>query len=191
VKFEKTYVLYLVNKAVIFIADSDPNGQGHKLILPAIRFVYIKKGIECKVIDPYRQGYDPTSTSNMEKNIMARSYKHDLKTADHVHFITSSHLGGISPMMEAIFEQVLVNGFAYDRPENVRKKKLKKKAFFYVMYNHKVCKLNPLWFRLRWIVLRQLFGIGKVFQYNPNEVIKKHSKSVSEKIRVELNKHLF
>lgn len=179
-----------MRKAVIFIADSNPVGQGHKLILPAIRFVYLKKGIDCKIIDPYRQGYDPTSTLNMDKNNMARSYKHDLKTADHIHFITSSHLGGVSPMMEAIFEQVLVNGFAYDRPENKRNKRLKKKAFFYVIYNHKVCKLNALWLRLKLILLNQLFNTGKIFQFNPSEVTKDKSKKVSDKIKSEIGKHL-
>ena len=162
-----------MRKAVIFIADSNPVGQGHKLILPAIRFVYLKKGIDCKIIDPYRQGYDPTFTPNMGKNSMAQSYKHLLKTADHIHFITSSHLGGISPMMEAIFEQVLVNGFAYDRPANVRKQKLKRKAFFYVMYNHKVSKLNLLWLRLKFIILKQVFGSGEIMQFNPDEVVRK------------------
>ena len=179
-----------MRKAVIFIADSDQNGQGHKLILPAIRFVYMKSGIECKIIDPYKQGYDPTFTANMGKNGMAQSYKHFIKTADHVHFITSSHLGGVSPVMEAIFEQVLVNGFAYDRPENLRKKKLMKKAFFYVVYNHKVCKLNALWLRLKFIMINQIFGTGKIFQFNPDEISKEKSKQISEKIKVELGKHL-
>lgn len=179
-----------MRKAVIFIADSNPVGQSHRLILPAIRFVYLKKGIDCKIIDPYREGYDPAITLNMGKNAMTQSYKHFIKTADHIHFITSSHLGGISPMMEAIFEQVLVNGFAYDRPQDKRKQKLNKKVFFYVLYNHNIFKLNALWWRLKFIISKQLFGTGKVFQFNPKDVLKQNSKKVSAQIKAEIDKHL-
>jgi hypothetical protein len=178
-----------MHRAVIFIADSNPNGPGHKMILPAIRYMYLKKGIDCRIINPYKEGWDPTATTNMGQNTFTQSYKHFIKTATHVHFITSSHLGGVSPIMEGIFEHVLVNGFAYNRVEDKREKRFKKKAFFYVMYNHNVSKFNPLWLRLKFTMLRQLFSDGKVFQFTPKDLINLKSKGVTEKLNTYFRKH--
>lgn len=177
-----------MHKAVIFIADSNPSGPGHKAILPAIRYMYMKRGIECKIINPYKEGWDPSSTTNMGQNAFTQSYKHYLKTSSDIHFITSAHLGGVSPMMEGIFEHVLINGFAYSRMDDKRHKRFKKNAFFYVIYNHNVCKLNPLWLRLKFIVLRQLFQSGEVFQFTPRELLNLKNHGVTEKLNKALTK---
>jgi hypothetical protein len=174
-----------VKKAVIFIADSNPVGPGHKLILPAIRYMYVKRGIQCKIINPYRDGFDPTSTTNMGADGFTRAYKHEIKIADHIHFITSAHLGGVSPVMEGLFEHVLVNGFAYNRPNRARKKMFKKQANFYIIYNHDTFKINPLWARLKWVILKQIFNGGDVFQFNPKDFTKDR-----REITQKLNKRL-
>ena len=177
-----------MQKAVIFIADSNPVGPGHKLILPAIRYWYVKRGIQCRIIDPYRSGYDPTVTNNMGPNAFNRDYKHAIKTATHLHFITSSHLNGLNPVLEGIFEHVLVNGFAYNRSNNKRKRMINKKVNFHVIYNHDIFRFNPLWFRLKFIILRQIFKGGSVFQYNPTDFSKLKNKGITQKIHKFLSK---
>lgn len=179
-----------MQKAVIFIADPNPNGPGHKLILPTIRYMYMKAGVECKIIDPYKINYDVASLPNTGNNAHTKSYKHLLKTATEVHFITSAHLGGVSPMMEAIFEQVLTHGFVYDRIKNKRYKTISKKAFFYVLYNHDTFRWNSLYLRLKFIMLKQIFGSGKIFQLMPKDLSKLKSKGVTGLLNKGLKKHL-
>ena len=174
-----------MRKAVIFIADSNNLGPGHKLILPSIRYVYIKQNIECTIIDPYRDGYDPTMTTLMGNSTLTQYYKHAIKTATDIHFITSAHLGGINPILEGVFEHVLINGFAYNRKTNKRQKGFKKPANFYVVYNHKVSKLNAIWFRLKFILQSKVFKGGIINQYMPDDFLDK--KKITESIKKQLS----
>lgn len=153
-------------KALIVVSDSNPHGISHRLIAPTIKLLYIKKGIDCIVIDLHKDGFDPMAPKNDMINAINRSYKHLVKTSTHIHFVTSIYFGGISPGIEGFFEQVLTDGFAYDYSYGKYKSRiLTKKVFFYL--NHiKISKnkFNTAWLRLKFGVIPLLFGKNYIFQ---------------------------
>jgi NAD(P)H-dependent FMN reductase len=102
------------NNALIVIADKNPHGVSHKLIAPTIKLLYTKRGFTCKVINLHKDIFDATPIDGSPTNAMVRSYKHLLKTADHIHFVTNTHLGGLSPALVGFLEEVLRSGFGFD-----------------------------------------------------------------------------
>jgi len=155
-----------MNRALIIIADSNPLGLSYKLLAPTIKLFYSKQGWDCEVLDLFANGFDPVASMDIMKNRIARSYKHSIKKANRIHFITNVHLGGISPIMEGFFQQTLSRDFAFEYNGKKYISKLKnKEAFFHLNYSTKLrFKFNPTWARLKFDLLPKVFNGGVVFQ---------------------------
>jgi putative NADPH-quinone reductase len=159
-------------KVLIIVSDSNQVGISYKLLAPTIKLLYSKKGWDCEVIDLYSSGFDPVAGIDTMKNMIARSYKNSIKKADNIHFISNVYLGGISPVMEGFFQQVISRDFGFEYNGKKYKSLLKSKnVFFHLNYNTKLrFKFNPTWARIKFDLIPKVFGTGKVFQSDINWV---------------------
>jgi putative NADPH-quinone reductase len=159
-----------MSKGLIIIADSNAIGMSHKLIAPTIKLLYIKRGFKCDVIDLHSDEFNPMSTRESVSNKLSKHYKHLIKTADHIHFVTSVNLGGISPGLEGFFEQVLTNGFAYNMNGDKPKSRLhKKEVYFYLQHSKRMkTRFNSAWLRLKFSVIPTIFKTSTIFQSDLN-----------------------
>jgi len=175
-------------KGIIIVSDPNPLGISHKLIAPTIKLLYSKRGLDCSVIDLYRDEFNPMATDATAANLIARHYKHIIKTADHIHFISNVNLGGVSPGLEGFFDQVLNKGFAYDVVNNKTKSRLhKKEVYFYLHHSKKMrTRFNAAWMRLKFSVIPTIFKSSTIFQsdltWGINEVKSKKIKKIRNKL---------
>jgi putative NADPH-quinone reductase len=161
-----------MKKGLIIIADSNPSGPGHKLILPTLRYIYAKSDYKYQIIDLYRDDFNPMFNSGITTDGLTKSYMHSIKTASEIHFISNTHLNGISAGLEGFFERVLKDRFAYNRSGRNRMSLLKSKdTYFYITHSVKRNRFNPLWFRIKFII-GKLFKSCKVYQFHPDKVTK-------------------
>ena len=147
------------NRALIIIADKNQYGISHKLIAPTIKLLYTKRGFKCTVINLHKDEFDASLIDSAPISSIVRSYKHLIKTSDHIHFITNVHLGGLSPALEGFLEQVLTCGFAFDF-DGVKTtgRLLKKRAFFHLQHTNVTrIKINSAYLRIRFSILQRIF----------------------------------
>lgn len=181
-------------KGIIIISDPDPHGISHKLIKPTIKLLYTKRGFTCDIIDLYRDEFNPMATKDTAINLIARHYKHQVKTADHIHFISSANLGGLNPGIEGFFEQVLSDGFAYNNTNGKTKSRLdKKEVYFYIHHSSqiKTNKFNAVWMRLRFSIIPTIFKTSTIFQSDLNWIEPRVKLRGIEKIRNKIISKLF
>lgn len=178
---------------LIIISDPNPHGVSHKLIAPTIKLLYTKRGFKCNVVDLYRDEFDPMATEVTASNRMSRHYKHLVKTATSIHFISSVNLGGISPGLEGFFDQVLSRGFAYDMIDGKSKSRLDKKdVYFYLQHPNKIkFKFNSTWLRLKLSVIPTIFKTSTIFQSDLSWAEYKVKTREINKIRSKLTKKIF
>lgn len=179
-------------KGLIILADSNQVGISYKLILPIVKYFYAKGDTKYQIINLYREGFDPMVTDSTV-GVLSRSYMHAIKTADEIHIITNSHLGGLSPSIEGFFERILKNDFAYQRKGHSRSSRINTKdVYFYVTFNTKRFRYGPIWLRLKFII-GKLFKSSTVFQIYLDDVLsrdkKAYQKSLNDKIKRALNKN--
>ncbi len=180
-------------KGIIIVSDPNPHGISHKLIAPTIKLIYSKRGFKCDVVDLYRDEFNPMATDATASNLIARHYKHLIKTADHIHFISNVNLGGISPGLEGFFDQVLNKGFAYDIIDNKTKSRLhKKEVYFYLQHSKKMrTRFNAAWMRLRFSVIPTIFKTSTIFQSDLTWGVKEVKSKKIKEIRNKLISKLF
>lgn len=182
-----------MRKALIIIADSNPVGLSHKMVLPTVKYLYVKSDIKYQVINPYREGFDPMISPDVSDDMLTRAYMHAIKSSDEIHIITNSHMAGVSPALEGFFERILRNDFAYSRDGRRRSSRMKSKdIYFYVTYSTKRFRYGPVWMRLKWII-GKLFKSSTIFQIYPEDVLKvgrtDYQRGLNTKIKKALNKY--
>lgn len=157
-----------MSKCLIVIADSNPQTYTHKSILPTIKRAYAKKNWDFEIINLYREGFDITDTNR--DNLFVKSFKHQIKSATHIHFISTTGLFGFSPMMIGFFDHVLTEGFAYSKKKSFFKSTYqphlsKKDVWFHISHTKtKATKLNLSWLKLKQTI-SAVFKNAEVLQY--------------------------
>lgn len=157
-----------MSKCLIVISDSNQQSYTHKSILPTVKRMYAKKNWDFEVINLYREGFDITDTNR--DNVFVKSFKHQVKSATHIHFIATTGLIGFSPMIIAFFDQVLTEGFAYTKKKGLFKSTYKphlgkKEVWFHVSHTKtKATKLNLSWLKLKQTI-PAVFENAEVLQY--------------------------
>tara|TARA_B110000902_G_scaffold260386_1_gene333209 strand:- start:588 stop:1139 length:552 start_codon:yes stop_codon:yes gene_type:complete len=181
------------NRALIVIADKNQYGLSHKLIAPTIKLLYIKRGFKCNVINLHTDEFDAALIDTAPVSAMVRSYKHLIKTSDHIHFITSVHLGGLSPALEGFLEQALTGGFAFDYDGSKTTGRLRKKrAFFHIGHsNHIRSKFTSAYLRIKFSILQRIFKDITITQSDSSWVDKNKRAKGINKLRNRLIKKLF
>tara|TARA_B110000285_G_scaffold122222_1_gene138177 strand:- start:191 stop:742 length:552 start_codon:yes stop_codon:yes gene_type:complete len=181
------------NRALIVIADKNQYGLSHKLIAPTIKLLYIKRGFKCNVVNLHTDEFDAALIDTAPISAMVRSYKHLIKTSDHIHFITSVHLGGLSPALEGFLEQALTSGFAFDYDGSKTTGRLRKKrAFFHIQHaNHIRSKFNSAYLRIKFSILQRIFKDITITQSDSSWVDRNKRTKGINKLRNKLIKKLF
>lgn len=157
-----------MSKCLIVIADKNQQSYTHKAILPTIKRAYQKKGWNIEVINLYREGFDITDTN--KENVFVKAFKHQVKSATHIHFVSTTGLLGFSPMMIGFFNEVLTEGFAYTKKKGFFKSTYqphlgKKEVWFHVSHTQtKATKLNLSWLKLKQTI-PAVFENAEVLQY--------------------------
>lgn len=157
-----------MSKCLIVISDSNPQSYTHKSILPTVKRMYAKKNWDFEIINLYREGFDITDTN--KDNVFVKSFKHQIKSATHIHFIATTSLFGFSPMLIGFFDQVLTEGFAYTKKKGFFKSTYqphlgKKDVWFHVSHTQtKATKLNLSWLKLKQTI-PAVFENAEVLQY--------------------------
>lgn len=182
-----------MRKGLIIMADSNLQGIGNKMILPIVKYVYVKAKDKYQIINMYREGFDPMISPDIKNDTLTRSYMHALKSSNEIHIIVNSHLGGLSPAFEGFLERIVRSDFAYVRKGARRSSRLKSKdVYFYVVNSTKRWKYDLNWFRLHYIV-GKLFKSSTVIKINPEDVLsagtKDYKVSINNKLRKRLNKN--
>lgn len=168
-----------MKKVVIFIADSSGNSILTKLIMPTLKLLYSKNGWKVTIANPYENGLDISESSNSSIKIIERAYKHYVKESKHVHFMFDSNLGGVNPMIEAIFGHVFIEGFAYK--QDIKESYFKNKRVFFYILNTKKSLINLPSIRIRFSDIPKLFKSYKIFNVNHNWLkISNKNKNISK-----------
>jgi len=157
-----------MSKCLIVIADKNQQSYTHKSILPTVKRAYQKNNWSIEVINLYREGFDITDTN--KNNVFVKSFKHQVKSATHIHFVSTTGLLGFSPMMTGFFNEVLTEGFAYTKKKGFFKSTYKphlgkKEVWFHISHTQtKATKLNLSWLKLKQTI-PAVFENAEVLQY--------------------------
>jgi len=183
-------------KGLIIISDSNQVGISHKLIVPTIKLLYLKRGYDCTVINLHQTGFDPMlppSNIDSKNNAITKAYKHYFKTADQIHFISNKHTGGLSAGIEGFLEHVVTNGFAYQYDGTKLISRVKnKEVFFHVHNSYKnITKFDSIWFRIKLSKLPKLFKSCNIYQSDLSWANQKSKNKKIKKLRDTLIKKLF
>ena len=171
-------------RSLLIISDSDLTGISHKVILPSLKLMYKKAGLELEIIDLYQSQFISAGESGMIYDRQVNAYKHAIKLADHVHFITETNFGGVSPEIEKFFKHVLVEGYAYSG----RKSLLDEKVFFYLNHPKETfIPINIPWIRLKFSKLSVIFKSMKIFQTRDTFKNAKDRSDFMNKIKNKIN----
>jgi len=171
-------------KALFIIADPNSVGLLTKSIFPTIRLLYVKKGIKTETVDLYKSGFDFMSKGNMISNSFIKSYIHSIKTATHIHILTSTALGGFSPAFEGFLDNVIVDQYIS------KDKDIQKKTFFHVFHinKKKISFFNLVYLRLKLLIIPKAFKNSHIYQYDLNMI--NNRTKVLQKLRSKILKHI-
>ncbi|MDC1282513.1 NAD(P)H-dependent oxidoreductase [bacterium] len=174
-------------KALIVIAHPDRKSFGHAKLVPTIKFQYKKLGYDVEVLDLYLDGYNPSSftgdISNINNNAFARSYRHAIKTADHVFIVSPTRWLSLDPLIEGFIDQVFTKGFAYDDNRGLLGDRKLRMIVISTLPKSSTWKtLNILWIRLRVMIFPMIFKYNNIRVYQIWNVKKAGN--------LQLNKHL-
>lgn len=181
-------------RGIIIISDPNPYGISHKLIAPTIKLLYTKRGFKCDIIDLHRDEFNPMATDATMSNRIAQHYKHQIKTSDQIHFVSSVNLGGVSPGLEGFFEQVLSDGFAFNIINGKIKSRLdKKEVYFHLHHTNKkiFTRFNTAWMRLKFSVIPAIFKTSTIFQSDLSWADREIKTKGIEKVRTKIKSKLF
>lgn len=172
---------------LIVIAHPDRTSFENTKLLKTIKMCYSKEGHVVTVVDLYLDSYNPSAfvgdLSRINDNAFARSYRHLIKTSQHIWIISPSRWLSLSPLIEGFIDQVFINNFAFKDGKGLLEDK--KLGVIVTSTSPKSLRwksLNILWIRLRLMVFPQIFKFNRIKVYQIWNV-KKSSK-------IELNKHL-
>lgn len=151
-----------MRKVLFIVAAPNDVGLIHKSIIPTVKLFYIKRGFMVEIIDLYQDQFNPMLKDNLIAASFIKSYRHSIKTAEHIHIFTPTQVGGFSPAMEGFFDNVLIDGYiSVDQ-------KIKKKTIFHVLHvnRKRINFFNFANLRLRLLILPKAFTWSKVIQYD-------------------------
>lgn len=169
-------------KGLIIIADPKQSGTSAKMIAPTIKLLYNKRKLKCDIVNLYVDQFQSTMPEGIIEDTIKKSYMHQIKTADHIHIISSVSFGGIDSSIEGFIEKIL-------NPDT----NLKKSTFFYLNHSQKPkTRFNTAWFRVRFSPLMKILNIKEIIQldYGWESTTSDKNKSL-KKLRNKLIKKLF
>lgn len=175
---------------LIVIAHPNPGSFENTKLLKTIQMNYKTKGFTVITVDLYRDGYNPSTfvgdMSNLRNDAFSKSYRHLIKTSNHIVIISGSRWLSLDHLMEAFIDYVFTKGFAYD---DVRGLLGERKITAIVTSNKpKVFRLKTLdilRIRLRWMVLPTMFkwnNINVLQIWNVNQLEGKAARNSLQKI---------
>lgn len=174
-----------MKKVIFIITDANTSGFLHKSILPTLKLMYAKQGIKSQIINICIDGFNPLTKGDLISNSFVKSYKHQIKTCDHIHFLSTTRLGGLHPAMEGFFDSLLFDEYL-DKDQ-----KINKTTFFHVLHqNRLVCSLSLIYFRLRFMIMPKIFKKYYIYQYDPSVDHKNHKVLILNKIKSKILKHI-
>jgi len=102
---------------LLIIAHPNPLSFENNKLLKTIGMSYKREGHNINVIDLYKDGYNPSmfvgDLSKINNNAFSKSYRHQIKTSDHIWIISPTRWLTLSPLIEGFIDQVFINGFAF------------------------------------------------------------------------------
>jgi len=150
-----------MKQALFIITDSNTSGFLHKYILPTLKLMYAKQGVKFEILNICVDGFNPLSKGDLISNSFVKSYKHQIKTSDHIHFLSTTTLGGLHPAMEGFFDSVLIDEYLH------KDQKINKIAFFHILHPNRVkCFINSIYLRLRFLIMPKIFKQYYIYQYD-------------------------
>jgi putative NADPH-quinone reductase len=176
---------------LIVIADSNKESYTHKGILPTIQRFYKKRGWNVEVANLYRDGFDITNVD--QSNVFIKSFKHQVKSANHIHFIPTVGFYGFSAAMLGFFQSILTENFAYSKNKKGLFKSTykpllaKKEVWFHISHTKtKATKLNFSWYKLKKKTIPAVFKDAKIMQYGieclDKKVLYKKIKNITDEL---------
>ena len=175
-------------QCLIVIAHPNRNSIENKKILNTLKRVYVQSGFDVKTVDLYIDGYNPFlffgDVSNMKDNAFSKSYRHLVKTSQHILIISPARWLSLSPMIEGFIDHVFINKFAFKDGKPLLKEK--KITIITTSNSSELLKwksLNLLWVRLRLMVFPQFFKFKNIKMYQ--------IWNIKGKSNIELNNDLY
>lgn len=155
---------------LIVIAHPDRRSFENTKLVKTIQQNYKRHGHQVNVVDLYLDGYNPSffigDLSKINDNAFAKSYRHLIKTSQHIWIISPSRWLSLSPLVEGFIDQVFINGFAFkDGKGLLEDKKLGVIVTSTSPKSTKWKSLNILWIRLRLMVFPQIFKFKHIKVY--------------------------
>jgi putative NADPH-quinone reductase len=175
---------------LIVIAHPERTSFENTKIVKTIQQNYKRHGHQVNVVDLYLDGYNPSifigDISKINDNAFAKSYRHLIKTSQHIWIISPSRWLSLSPLIEGFIDQVFINGFAFkDGKGLLEDKKLSVIVTSTSPKSIKWKSLNILWIRLRLMVFPQIFKFKNINVYqiwsvkkSSNAILNSHLRSV-------------
>jgi putative NADPH-quinone reductase len=155
---------------LIVIAHPNPYSIENTRLLSTVKRLYAREGFNVNVVDLYRDGYNPFDfvgdVSNMRNNAFSKSYRHLVKTSQHILIISPVRWLSLSPLIEGFIDQVFTNHFAFKNGKPLLTGK--KLMIITTSTSGEILKwksLNLLWVRLRLMIFPQFFKFGNIKMY--------------------------
>lgn len=172
---------------LIVIAHPDQKSFENNKLLKTLKIRYTKDGHKVTIVNLYLDEYNPSQfigdLSRINDNAFAKSYRHLIKTSEHIWIISPTRWLSMSPLIEGFIDQVFISGFAFKDGNGLLENK--KLGVIVTSTSPKLLmwkSLNILWIRLRWMVFPQMFKFKNIKVYQ--------IWNVKKSTNIELNAHL-
>jgi len=157
-------------KCLIVIAHPNPYSIENTRLLNTVKRLYVRGGIDVNVVNLCRDGYNPFdfvgNVSNMRNNAFSKSYRHLVKTSQHILIISPVRWLSLSPLIEGFIDQVFTDQFAFKNGKPLLTGK--NLTIITTSNSAEILKwksLNLLWVRLRLMVFPQFFKFSNIRMY--------------------------
>lgn len=172
---------------LIVIAHPDQKSFENTKLLKTLKIRYTKDGHKVTVVNLYLDEYNPSQfvgdLSRINDNAFAKSYRHLIKTSEHIWIISPTRWLSMSPLIEGFIDQVFISGFAFKAGRGLLgDRKLGVVLTSTSSKNTRWKILDIMWVRLRLMVFPQIFKFKNIKVYQ--------IWNVKKSTNIELNAHL-
>lgn len=172
---------------LIVIAHPDRKSFENTKLIKTLKMRYTKDGHKVNIVDLYLDDYNPSQfvgdLSNINDNAFAKSYRHLIKTSNHIWIISPTRWLSMSPLVEGFIDQVFISGFAFkDGRGLLGDRKLGVVLTSTSPNNVRWKTLDIMWVRLKLMVFPQIFKFKNIKIYQ--------IWNVKKSTNIELNTHL-
>lgn len=172
---------------LIVIAHPDRKSFENVKLLKTLKLNYSKAGHTVNVVDLYLDDYNPTQfvgdLSKINDNAFSKSYRHLIKTSEHIWIISPTRWLSMNPLIEGFIDQVFINGFAFKAGRGLLGDR--KIGVVLTSTSPKQVRwktLDIMWVRLKVMVFPQMFKFKNIKVYQ--------IWNVKKSTNLELNIHL-